>query len=96
MAFVENIAAFFQAADFAVSATLASLPVVGIFDLAYQLGDVGGTGMASTAPVFTLSTASVPVNPIGLTMVVNAISYTVAAHEPDGTGVSLLMLERVS
>lgn len=96
MAMVENIAAFFQTSDFAVNATLAGLPVVGIFDLAYQLGDVGGTGMASTAPVFTLPTANVPANPIGLAMVVNLISYTVSAHEPDGTGISLLMLERVS
>lgn len=96
MAMVEDLTAFFQLADFAVDATLAGLPVVGIFDLAYQLGNVGGTGMASTAPVFTLSTASVPASPIGLTMVVNLISYIVAAHEPDGTGISLLMLERVS
>ena len=93
---VENFTAFFQTADFAVNATLAGLSVAGVFDLAYQLGDLGGAGMASTAPVFTLPTASVPANPVGLTMVVNLITYSVAAHEPDGTGISLLMLERVS
>lgn len=96
MAFVEDFTEFFKFADFAVIATLASLSVTGVFDLAYQLGDVGGLGMASTAPVFTLPTASVPANPVGLAMVVSAVSYTVAAHEPDGTGVSLLILERVS
>jgi hypothetical protein len=31
---------------------------------------------------------------VGQAVSVNAVAYTVAAHEPDGTGVSVLMLER--
>lgn len=94
MAFVEDFTAFFNTGDFATSATLAGVAVKGIFDKAYQFGDVGGSGMASTAPVLTLATANVPASPVGAAVVVSGVSYTVAAHEPDGTGVSLLLLEK--
>lgn len=97
MPFVEDLSVFFNAdTQGFVQATLAGVAVTGIFDAAYQLGDVGGNGMATVAPVFTLATSAVPANSVGQTLVVNAVNYTVAAHEPDGTGVSLLLLERVS
>ena len=41
----------------------------------------------------TLATADVPASPVGLTVVVGAVSYLVAEHEPDGTGISRLLLE---
>ena len=93
MAFVENFAPFLSVTEFASNATLGGVAVVGIFDKAYQLGDVGGTGFASTQPVFTLASTSLPVDPVGLVLVVNATNYSVVAHEPDGTGLSVLMLE---
>lgn len=93
MAFTEDLAPFFNTADFAVDATLGGVAVKGIFDKSYQFGDVGGNGMASTQPAFTLATSAVPANPVGTTLVVGGVSYTVAAHEPDGTGVSQLFLE---
>lgn len=93
MPFVESFAPFLNPAEFASNATLGGVAVVGIFDKAYQLGDVGGQGFASTQPVLTLPTTSLPADPVGLALVVNGKSYTVAAHEPDGTGISLLMLE---
>jgi hypothetical protein len=77
-------------------ATVGGVAVQGIFDSAYQLGDVGGSGMASTAPVLTLATSDVPASPVGTSVVVNALNYTVAAHEPDGTGISRLLLERTA
>jgi hypothetical protein len=53
-------------------------------------------GIASTQPTLTLPTASVPANPVGVTAVVASVTYTVAEHQPDGTGVSMLYLERTS
>lgn len=93
MAFTEDFTAYFNTGDFAFSATVAGVAVKGIFDKAYQLGNVGVTGIATTAPVLTLATAVVPADPVGTAVVVSGVSYTVAAHEPDGTGVSLLLLE---
>lgn len=91
-----------------VQTNLAGVPVGGIFDSAYALADVGGAGMASTQPTFTLPTASVPPRvvdwftffseprqPVDLQVTIHRKTYQVVAHEPDGTGVSVLMLELV-
>ena len=67
-----------------------------IFDNGYAAGNVGAMGIASTQPTLTLPTASVPAYPVGVTAVVASVSYTVAEHQPDGTGVSMLYLERTS
>ena len=96
MAFTEDLAPFFDTDEFAVDATLNGVAVRGIFDNSYQLGDVGGQGMASTAPVLTLATTDVPASPVGKSVVINSVSFVVAAHEPDGTGVSLLLLEKAA
>lgn len=74
--------------------TLAGLPVDGIFDKSYELASGGLAGMASTAPVFTLPTSAVPINPVGRALVISGVAYTVVEHQPDGTGVSLLLLEK--
>lgn len=92
--FTEDLSTFFNATSgFAQTVTVAGQSVAAIFDNAGTLGDVGMLGMTSTAPMLTLATADVPATPIGATVVVGAISYLVAAHEPDGTGISRLMLE---
>ena len=97
MAFVEDLSVFFSAdTPGSVQATLAGVPVTGIFDSAYALASVGPHGMASTQPTLTLPTAQVPANPVGLAAVVNGTGYLVAGHEPDGTGVSILLLERAA
>jgi hypothetical protein len=67
--------------------------VRGIFDNGFALGSVG-IGMAGTQPTLRLRTADVTADPVGQAVSVNAAAYTVVAHEPDGTGVSVLMLER--
>lgn len=87
----EDLAPFF--ADFAVDATVNGAAVRGIFDNGFALGAVG-IGMAGTQPTLRLRTADVAADPVGQAVSVNAVAYTVAAHEPDGTGVSVLMLER--
>ena len=75
-------------------ATFSNGPAVaGVFDNGYALGNVGLTGMASTQPTFTLPTASISGEPVGQTLVVNSTSYYVSVHEPDGTGMSRLILE---
>ena len=91
--FVENTAAFFS--DFGQSATVGGVVVSAIFDAAYSLGSVGPIGMASSQPTLTLATASVPASPVGTAVVVSGGNYVVGAHEPDGTGMSRLLLEAV-
>ena len=93
MAFTEDFSAFFNAAEFAQQVTLGGVQVLAIFDAAYALAGVGVYGMAGTQPMLTLATASVPADPIGLAVLVGSNAYTVAAHEPSGTGISVLQLE---
>lgn len=92
--FTEDFSIFFDTTSgFAQAVTVGGVSVSAIFDNANALGSVGPYGMASTQPVLLLTTASVPANPVGLSAVVGDVTYLVAAHEPDGTGVSRLLLE---
>lgn len=89
--FVEDHALFF--ADYGVTAIVGGETVSVIFDNGYALGSVGPIGMASSQPMLTLASANVPADPVGTAVVVGGVSYTVGAHEPDGTGMSRLLLE---
>jgi hypothetical protein len=90
---IDNLAHFFT--DFGQTATVGGAEVSVIFDAAFAQASVGPIGMASSQPMLTLATANVPANPVGTAVVVGAANYTVGAHEPDGTGISRLMLEAV-
>ena len=91
MAFVEDLSLYF--ADFGKAATLDGAPVSVIFDNGSARAAVGPFGMATTQPQVTIATASVPSAPVGKAMVVNGTAYTIAEHQPDGTGISMLLLE---
>ena len=91
MPMVEDFTAFFQASEFAVNATLAGLPVVGIFDAEYQLQDMA-SGIMASAPVLTLASADVPPNVVGTSVVVGVVTYKVVEPMPDGTGITALRL----
>lgn len=91
--FTEALDTFFNTAEFGTAATLGAVAVQGILDKGYALGNVGMLGLAGNQPVFFMATASISGDPVGTTLTVGSDSYIVAAHEPDGTGVSRLMLE---
>jgi hypothetical protein len=90
--FVESLAPFFD--EFAVSCTVNGASRRGIFDTPYRLGGIASAGMSALGPTLTLPTADVSADPVGQAVVIGSTNYVVAAHEPDGTGVSVLMLER--
>jgi hypothetical protein len=92
VAFTEPLAAFFDLDGFAVSATLAGVSVTGIFDNDY-FEPMGGE-MQGATPVFTLPTASASSAAHGQSLVIGATTYKVRGVEPDGTGVTLLRLEK--
>lgn len=107
MPFAEDLSVFFNAAEFATRTMLAGVEVQGIFDNPYEQSHVGGAGLASSRPTFTLATASMqprlldwfddfaePVDPLDLRLDINGTAYQVVAHEPDGAGLSVLVLER--
>lgn len=89
--FTEDLTAFFT--DFGVTATVGGASVQVIFDNANQGTRVGLLGMAGTQPAITCKTADLTADPVGLTAVVGGVAYTITQHEPDGTGISLCLLE---
>jgi hypothetical protein len=91
MPLVENLELFL--ADFGQPATLDGAAVSVIYDNSYAFASVGPFGMAGTRPQVRLRTTSVPATPVGKALVVNGANYTVADHQPDGTGMSVLILE---
>lgn len=93
MALVEDFAVYF--ADFGEAATLAGQPVRVIFDTPTdQL--LGGVGMAAAAPQVQIATASVPAGAVGATLTLARGSFTVREHQADGTGLSLLLLQKAA
>ncbi len=93
--FVEDLTPFFAAdAPGVLPATIDGVEGVLVhFHDEYALGDVGQIGMATSQPAIELPTAQVPASPYGKAVTVNAVDYTIAEHRPDGTGISVLLLE---
>ena len=67
-------------------------PVPGIFESSYAVGTVG-LGMAGTQPSFTTAAHFVPSAPEGTSLDCGGVSYVIAAAEPDGSGMTRLILE---
>lgn len=84
--------------------------VCGMFDTPNQLATVGQSGMASAQPTLTVASADVPprvintyyrwcfepFDAIDLQVTVNGAAYKIVGLEPDGTGITRLVLELVS
>ena len=92
MAFAEDLTAFLSTNDFAVMATVNGAQVAVIYTADYTPASVGSFGMASSSPAIELRTQDVPPSPAGKPVTVNGAAYTIAEHQPDGTGMSVLIL----
>lgn len=89
-----DLEALFSADEFAVVATVAGAAVNGIFDAAYQpseFGDVTLQGSEATLQVRASDVSSVA---YGAAVVVDGVNYTLRRNEPDGTGVTTLILTK--
>ena len=88
-----NTAPFFNTQHFAQAAVLGGVTVQGIFDDAAALGGVGDLGMATTQPTLLVPTSAVPASVRGMELEVAGQHFTVEDDQPDGTGMTLLILE---
>lgn len=88
--FAEDLSPFFNTAELATQAMLDGAPVTGLFDNAYT----EAFGMASRAPMFTLPSSQAAGVSQTSVLVVCDTTYRVTSAQPDGTGVTTLMLER--
>ena len=94
--------AFLDTTEFGISATYTlaaggSSTVQGIFDKEFRevVENEFGVGVATHPAGFTMREADLPGGyGDGDTMLVNAVTYTIRAHELDGTGMVSLRLEK--
>jgi hypothetical protein len=83
-----DLLALFDLDDFAVEVTLNGSSIRAIVD--YE--DVEVMGDFSRWPVLTVRTSDLDSDPHGDTVVLEGTSYTIVNVDPDGTGVSRIVL----
>ena len=81
-----------NADEFGIAAVVDGDAVTGIFDNNY----VEIEGVSGTYPVLTCKTSDVSGAAQGDVVTVNSTSYRIASVQPDGTGVTQLVLEETA
>jgi len=77
-------------ADFGEPIIIGSLTITAIFDDGYE--DALGTWV--TTPVLTARTMDVTSYARGTALTIAGVSYTIAEQQPDGQGISQVILQR--
>ncbi len=77
-------------ADFAKPVRVGSIVVNAIFDNA-EFDSFGI--VANSRPMLTVATEDIPCAVVGTAVMVGTTQYTIAELQPDGTGITLVMLK---
>tara|TARA_R110000803_G_scaffold33226_1_gene72838 strand:- start:47 stop:319 length:273 start_codon:yes stop_codon:yes gene_type:complete len=88
--FKENFNEFFDSDEMADDARIGSVIVTGIFESQF----VEVNGIEGVRPVFTCAAKDVVNLGHEKTLVINDLTYKVAGVQPDGTGLTSLILEK--
>lgn len=92
MPFTEDLSVFFNPTEHGTAALLDGAPVQGIFASSYAQAFEGVSGADTTYMLpSTQAAAAAP----GSTLLVGSTTWRVRSVQPDGTGVTLLMLGKV-
>ena len=84
---LESLAGYFT--DFGSDVVIGAATVRGIFDDAYQ----DALGMGSSGPVLLCAAADVTSVTHGTALSIGGVGYTIVSKQPDGTGISRLVLQ---
>ena len=77
-----------------VLATIDGVPVQALFANEHSFTAQGQIGFESARPILTCLSTAVPTPAVGAAVRIGVADYVVFAHEPDGSGLSRLILER--
>jgi len=95
IAFADDLSLILNVEDFGTAATYGGGTINGIFDNETVPMDAGGTAQVhQEQPRFTCRTTDVPSVASGDTITINAITYNIVAWIHDGTGATVLQLEK--
>ncbi len=85
----ENLSIFFNPNGLGDTALYGSAPINGMFERQFvEISNAEGY-----YPTFSCSTADVAQVPKGATLIIAGTNYTVKSKRPDGTGLTLIILE---
>ena len=95
MAFAEDLAAWYQADEFAQAATVDGVALLGLFDRPAADAALGYAGATATRPTLRVIEAQAPAAPwVGRPVVVAGEgSFVIAEARPNGNGELILELE---
>ncbi len=83
---------FLNSAEFAVDITYNAATIQGIFDAEFSSAVEGEMGIESTDTQAFVKTSDVSSATHGETMTINSIVYNIIGIQPDGTGMTLILL----
>jgi hypothetical protein len=91
--FTEDLDAFLDVDEFATEATYdGAATILGIFDNGASETTLGLAGVVGTAPQFLCKASDVDTDPAGKELVIGETTWTIVRGEPDGTGLTRLIL----
>ncbi len=85
---------FLNSDEFAVDVTYNSATIQGIFDDEFTSAVEGEMGIESSVPQVLVKTSDVPNVAHNETMTINSVVYNVIGIQPDGTGMTLILLSQ--
>ncbi len=83
---------FFNSNEFAVDVTYLAATIQGIFDAPFKSAVAGEMGIESTLPQVLVKTSDVASAVHGQTMTINSVVYQIIGIQPDGTGMTSILL----
>lgn len=92
----DDLSAFFDENHFAVDATWKGCAVRGIFDNEFAEVEVGEVAVEGTQPRFMCKTSDVVALVADEDFTVGGVTYKTIRQEPDGTGISLVILRKAA
>ncbi len=94
--FADDLSNIFDVDEFATAVTYSGGTINGIFDNETVPIEAGGFAVVhQEQPRLTCRTVDLPSIAEGQAMVINSVNYTIQAWIDDGTGVTVIQLEKV-
>lgn len=89
-----DLAAFFDADDFAETVTVGGVSVLAIFDAPFDMFNAASGTVETSAPKITCKSTDVSAAVHGTTVVARSTTYYVNGIQNDGAGLTVLFLSR--
>jgi hypothetical protein len=90
----DDLTFFLNNEEFAVDVLYNAATIQGIFDDEFTSGAADGVGIETTVAQVLVKTSDVASAAQGETMTINSVDYNIIGIQPDGTGLTLILLSR--